>query len=98
MDWRRISGAFHADASRPPALSPHFPSVKSGILGVGLSLLIAGPLVGQDPSLDYHTIATPHCRVSFTQPLEPVARRVAANAERAYTQLSRELHPPRGTI
>jgi hypothetical protein len=36
--------------------------------------------------------------VSFTRPLETVARRVAANAERAYGQLSVELHPPRGPI
>src|SRR6185295_6426195 len=34
----------------------------------------------------------------FTKPLEIIARRTAANAERAYTQLTSELHPPRGTI
>ena len=53
---------------------------------------------GQDPSHDYLTIATTHFRVTFTKPLEPFARRVAADAERAYGQLSNELHPPRGII
>ena len=53
---------------------------------------------GQDPSRDYLTIATPHFQVSFSKPLEGVARRVAGNAERAYAQLSEQLHPPRGTI
>jgi hypothetical protein len=52
----------------------------------------------QDPSREYFTIASSHFRVSFTKPLEPLARRVAANAERAYAQLSADLHPPRGII
>jgi hypothetical protein len=30
--------------------------------------------------------------------VEPLARRIAADAERAYAQLSKELHPPRGMI
>lgn len=63
------------------------------MMGGASSLAIA-----QDPSRDYLTIATPHFRVSFTKPLEAIARRVAANAERAYGQLSQDLHPPRGTI
>lgn len=54
--------------------------------------------VAQNPSRKHYTIATTHFRVSFTAPLEGVARRVAADAERAYAQLSAELHPPRGTI
>lgn len=68
-------------------------------LFAAILLCSAAPLVGaQDPSRDYLTIATRHFRVSFTKPLEPVARRVAADAERAYAQLSAELHPPRGTV
>jgi hypothetical protein len=43
-------------------------------------------------------LATTHFRVTFTKPMEPLARRIAANAERAYGQLSNELHPPRGPI
>jgi hypothetical protein len=71
--------------------------VKPGFLALALCCL--GSLAAaQDPSRDYLTITTPHFRVSFTKPLEPVARRVAGDAERAYTQLSRELHPPRGPI
>jgi hypothetical protein len=58
----------------------------------------SSPAFGQDPSREYFTVATPHFRVSFTKPLETIARRVAANAERAYAQLSQDLHPPRGTI
>ena len=52
----------------------------------------------QDPSRQYLTIETRHFHISFTRPLEPLARRVAANAERAYTQLGDEMHPPRGPI
>jgi len=52
----------------------------------------------QDPSAAYFSIVTLHFRVTFTKPLEPLARRVAANAERAYTQLSNDLHAPRGPI
>src|SRR5689334_12109182 len=65
---------------------------------VALLLVAASLASAQDPSRDYLTIATAHFRVSFTKPLEPVARRVAVDAERAYGQLSTELHPPRGTI
>lgn len=63
-----------------------------------LLLVLPGRMRGQDPSHAYFTIATTHFRVTFTKPMEPLARRVAADAERAYTQLSNELHPPRGTI
>ena len=51
-----------------------------------------------DPSHAWLTLATPHFRVTFTQPTEGLARRIAADAERAYGELSRELHPPRGLI
>ena len=36
--------------------------------------------------------------VHFTPPTEGLARRIAADAERAYAELSKELHPPRGMI
>jgi hypothetical protein len=65
---------------------------------LSLALILPGSLRAQDPSHSYFTIATTHFRVTFTKPLEPLARRVAANAERAYAQLSNELHPPRGTV
>ena len=44
------------------------------------------------------TLATPHFRVHFTQGTEAIARRAAAAAERAYTNLASELAPPRGII
>jgi hypothetical protein len=67
---------------------------RLGLLFLGVTSIASA----QDPSREYLTLATTHFRVSFTAPLEPVARRVAADAERAYAQLSRDLHPPRGTI
>ena len=34
----------------------------------------------------------------FTPPTEGLARRIAADAERAYTELAKQLHPPRGMV
>jgi hypothetical protein len=51
-----------------------------------------------NPSHQWLTLRTQHFYVHFTRPVEPLARRIAADAERAYAQLSQELHPPRGTI
>jgi hypothetical protein len=51
-----------------------------------------------DPSHRWLSLRTQHFYVHFTQPVEPLARRIAADAERAYAQLSQELHPPRGMI
>ena len=50
------------------------------------------------PNEEWRTIQTRHFRVHFTPALEQEARRAAVNAERAYTALSTELVPPRGTI
>ncbi|HWJ23234.1 MAG TPA: hypothetical protein VNS52_12855, partial [Gemmatimonadaceae bacterium] len=50
------------------------------------------------PNERWRTIRTAHFAVHFTPPLEQAARRTAANAERAYAELSRELAPPRGTV
>ncbi|MDE3216616.1 MAG: PD40 domain-containing protein [Gemmatimonadota bacterium] len=50
------------------------------------------------PNADWQTITTAHFRVHFTPSEASLARRAAANAETAYAQLSRELHPPRGMI
>jgi hypothetical protein len=63
-----------------------------------LVLASAPRLRAQAPNLDWRTIRTPHFYIHFTRPVEPLARRVAADAERAYAQLARELHPPRGMI
>ncbi|MEP6494906.1 MAG: hypothetical protein ABJF01_19625 [bacterium] len=50
------------------------------------------------PNLDWRTIKTQHFYVHFNPPTEGLARRIAGNAERAYAELSTELHPPRGMI
>lgn len=55
-------------------------------------------LRAQAPNLHWRSIETQHFVVTFTPPVEGLARRIAADAERAYTQLSQHLHPPRGKI
>ena len=82
-----------------PDLIHLFPVISSRLWRAAALLCCAASVAtAQDPSRDYYTIETSHFRVSFTKPLEGLARRVAANAERAFTQLTAELHPPRGTI
>src|SRR5262245_4568588 len=57
------------------------------------------PIAAQlSPNANWRTIDTKHFYVHFTPELEPLARRIAGAAERAYEQLSKELHPPRGKI
>lgn len=69
------------------------------LLAFGLSCLGAGPLLAQvDPAARWRTIATRHFRVHFTAATEPIARRAAREAERAYDTLARELTPPRGLV
>jgi hypothetical protein len=67
---------------------------------VAALLVCAGQAaIGQlPPNENWQTLHTRHFRIHFTPPLEEEARRAAVNAERAYTQLSAELVPPRGTI
>ncbi|MBK5189068.1 MAG: PD40 domain-containing protein, partial [Gemmatimonadaceae bacterium] len=50
------------------------------------------------PNAHWRTIDTKHFHVHFTPALEPVARRAAVSAERAYDALAAQLHPPRGPI
>ena len=67
-----------------------------------MALGIAAPSLALSAQVapDHHwlTLSTRHFNVHFTAETESVARRAAASAEVAYTQLSRELHPPRGPI
>ena len=66
---------------------------------LGVAALIGTPLTAQvAPNKSYFTITTPHFHVHFTRATEAIARRVAADAERAYAQLASELHAPRGPI
>jgi len=50
------------------------------------------------PNEHWRTLHTRHFRVHFTPALEEEARRAAVNAERAYSELSTELVPPRGIV
>lgn len=50
------------------------------------------------PDLPWRTIGTEHFRIHFTPELEALARRTAFNAEAAWTELARELVPPRGVV
>ncbi|HWZ57691.1 MAG TPA: hypothetical protein VNW46_01850, partial [Gemmatimonadaceae bacterium] len=64
-----------------------------------LGVAAAGTVQAQtDPSVRWETIRTAHFYVHFSPPLEEQGRRLAVNAERAYTALARELTPPRGPI
>lgn len=50
------------------------------------------------PDLEWRTIAGERLRVHFTPELETLARRTLANATWAYTELAKELPPPRGIV
>jgi hypothetical protein len=68
------------------------------LFGVVACLVSRVPCHAQAPNLDWRTIKTPHFYVHFNPNTEQLARRLAADAERAYEQLSNEMHPPRGMI
>ncbi|HYS19841.1 MAG TPA: hypothetical protein VEO73_02010 [Gemmatimonadales bacterium] len=51
-----------------------------------------------DPSGSWRTLHTPHFRVHFRPVDRQPAERTAREAERAWTLLAAELHPPRGTV
>lgn len=76
--------------------------VRGRGLAVALGLLIGAagsPLGAQvEPGGRWRTLRTEHFRVTFTPPLESLARRTAVAAEVAWTQLAAELVPPRGTV
>lgn len=66
---------------------------------LALAVMLAGPLKAQViPNARWKTLRTEHFRVHFTPELEDQGRRAAANAERAWTLLSAELHVPRGPV
>lgn len=64
------------------------------------TLLQVAPAAAQiPPDARWRTFDTPHFRVTFPEGIEPVARRAADRAEKAYAVLSTELvDPPRGRI
>src|SRR5512133_790647 len=67
----------------------------------GAIALVLWPVLGTAqvaPNLDWRTLKTQHFYVHLNPPTENLARRIAADAGRAYAELSKELHPPRGMI
>lgn len=61
-------------------------------------LLPVRALAQINPAAHWQTLTTRHFYIHFAPPLEPLARRLAVDAERAYDNLATELHPPRGMI
>jgi hypothetical protein len=73
--------------------------VRSAALGAALIFCAARAATAQvPPNEHWRTLHTRHFRVHFTPSVEEEARRAAVNAERAYSELSTELVPPRGII
>ena len=70
----------------------------AAVAGVALSLAAPGAAAQVVPSDHWRTLATSHFRVHYGPGLEAFARRSAADAERAYAELARELVPPRGIV
>jgi hypothetical protein len=97
---RALDGWTAGRLGSKPAVKPSSrQAVKLRAAALALAIaLIASAARAQAPYLTWRTLTTRHFRVNFTPPLEPLARRLAADAERAYDQLSREMHPPRGMI
>lgn len=70
-------------------------------LALAATLAGAGPAAAQAPPPDaeWRTFATEHFRVTYQPGLEPLARKAAGVAERAYVILRQELgNPPSGRI
>src|SRR2546423_2815297 len=64
-----------------------------------LAVLLTSPSAAQvDPSGTWRTFHTQHFRIHFRPLYRARALAAAAEAERAYTLLSTELHPPRGIV
>ena len=73
--------------------------IRSIVIAIAGVFVASQQLQSQiSPNLDWRTLQTAHFFVHFNPSTEGLARRIAADAERAYDQLSRELHPPRGMI
>ena len=72
---------------------------RFAVIATLAALARATPLVAQpDPSHHWRTLETAHFRVHVPAGLEREGRVAGAAAERGYTLLARELHPPRGPI
>lgn len=68
-------------------------------LALGLLAFAPAPARAQlVPNDRWLTVETPHFRVHFPRGLEAEGKRAAADAERAFAELSTELKPPRGKV
>lgn len=65
---------------------------------IGGFLCLSGSLSAQAPNERWRTIRTAHFNVHFPEALEPIARRGAGSAERAWERLAPLLKPARGRI
>jgi Tol biopolymer transport system component len=64
-----------------------------------LLVAVSRPVAGQAPDDVWRTITTEHFRVTFSEGLEPLGRKAADRAERAWRQLEENfIEPPDGTI
>src|SRR5436305_53840 len=81
------------------AKRPLMGSVRAIALAISVLFSLCGSASAQvSPNKRYFTIHSQHFYIHFTRETEPIARRIAVDAERAYAELSSELHPPRGPI
>jgi WD40-like Beta Propeller Repeat len=85
-------------AGRGPLATPRSVGVVALLLATFYPIPSTVALAQVPPNARWLTLRTRHFSVHFTPELEDIARRTAANAERAYAQLARELTPPRGHI
>jgi len=72
--------------------------VRRVACGVLLFALARSVTAQVDPSGAWRTLHTQHFRIHFRPTYREKALEAAREAERAYTLLSTELHPPRGII
>lgn len=95
MRTLRRCGASNGMSQRTSALSRLLLALPFSAL---LCLSLPSSASSQAPDERWRTIRTPHFDVHFPAALEPVARRGAGSAERAYAKLAPLLKPARGRI
>ena len=94
------SASLSDSRGKVPKKSPRASTLFSACVRA-LAVVLALPVVIHaqvSPARKYYTLRTQHFYIHFTRESEPTARRIAMDAERAYSELASELHPPRGPI
>jgi len=87
--------------ARPPRFDKPRSRARLSNLGLALSALLvsATGLVAQAPDEDWKHLSTEHFALTFPAPLEDIARRAGARAERAYALLADAfINPPKSRI